>query len=86
METQFTIYFGLIAEDVRTKEILHFVGFMQNPNERDFAAIEEELRTDPEFGIMTEPWELRRASTREVNRYREIMHTSSPTTFENFQA
>lgn len=81
----FTINFGIIAEDIRTKEILHFVGFAENPDSRDFAAIQEELKTDEEFGLTKEPFELRRATTKEVLEYRKIVGQDGPVSFEDFE-
>ena len=46
----FQINFGIIAEDPVTKSVLHAVGYSKNPTQDDFDAIEEDLKTDPQFG------------------------------------
>lgn len=69
------INFGIVAEDPITKAQMHFVGFQKNPDDRDFASIEEELKTDVTLNMVGQKFDLRRATTREVLSYRELLHT-----------
>ena len=32
--------------------VVHFVGFWGEPSEADFKSIEDEVKTDPEFGLI----------------------------------
>lgn len=72
-----TINFGFIAEDPFTKECLHFVGFADHPEEKEFDSIFEELRTDEELGLTKTPFEFRRATTQEVIEYRKILRQNN---------
>lgn len=69
------INFGIIAEDPITKASLHFVGYKVNPVQDDFDSLEKELKTDEQLGMKGQPFDLRRATTREVLSYRELLHT-----------
>lgn len=57
-EELFQINYGLIVLDPEQidedgdKLIVHFVGFMVPPTDADINSIKEEIKTDPEFGLM----------------------------------
>lgn len=55
--------FGMIAVEKASKKIdiedvLHFVGFFDEPSESDYKAIREELETFPEFGLVGTEFDL----------------------------
>ncbi len=70
------INFGIVAT-TQDNEILHFVGFEEEPTQIEFDSLQEELTTDEEFGLNErDDWGLRHAFSGEVEYYRDILGDS----------
>jgi hypothetical protein len=52
------IKYGLIAYNPIKETVPHFVGYWNEPTELDAAALLEELKTNPEFGLIEEADQL----------------------------
>jgi len=72
----FKVNYGLMAvalsEDKKDAGIIHFCAYENPPDEQTFKALEEELKTDPEFGLTDrDDWQLVEASPEIVEIFRE---------------
>lgn len=59
---------GIIA--VEGNKILHFCGYEQPPTVHDFENLEQELKTDPEFGLTGIPFVLMQAPAELIEQFK----------------
>lgn len=63
---------GVVAV-TESQEILHFVGYEQQPTVADYDGLLRELGSDPELGLAERvDWTLRRAYPWELRKYQEL--------------
>jgi hypothetical protein len=43
---------------VQGNKVMHFCGYMDKPTEEQFAGLDEELQSDPEFNLIGEDYDL----------------------------
>jgi hypothetical protein len=69
------IKYGLVVLDPKTREILHFCGYENEPTEADMESLRDELRYDPEFGLQAVAGRIiiQRAGKKVVERYCELV-------------
>lgn len=73
--------YGFTIFDVDDPEnILHFVGFLHPPTQRDREGIRLELQTDPEFANVLNGynWIMRDSTQEEIDYFQEICESDDP--------
>ena len=65
---------GLVAVNEQ-KEVLHFVGYWNQPTDLDVKHIDEELRTDEELGLVGKQFTVEQAAPTVVIHYNQYVDT-----------
>lgn len=58
---------------IEPEDVVHFVGFWNEPGESDYNSIREELETDPSFGLTDFDFDLLEAPKEILDFYKTII-------------
>ena len=56
-------------------EVLHFCGYTRKPTEEDYANLDEELQSDPEFKLIGEDYDLVECPKDLLTEYKEMIES-----------